>query len=119
MKYVNTKQLEAKSIRACYFDVDVRKSCSTFSDDAIPAKPLKFNVFGKTGTLRRKILKILCCSRKLDSSWFTEGELMYLRGHDLSRKDMNLLRLLQTIHKLKASVQVLMGDKPERLQKVK
>lgn len=32
---------------------------------------------------------------------------------------MNLFRLLQTIHKLKASVQVLMGDNPERLQKVK
>ena len=32
---------------------------------------------------------------------------------------MNFLQLLQTIHKLKASVQVLIGENAERLQKVK
>ena len=73
----------------------------------------------KIGTLHRKILKLFCCKRKLESRWFTNRELLYLRGHDLSREDMNLFRLLQTIHKLKASVQVLIGDNAERLQKVK
>ena len=47
--YINSKQLEAKTIRYCYYDIE-RNLRINPNDDIAPAKPMKFNCCDKLST---------------------------------------------------------------------
>jgi hypothetical protein len=57
--YINAKQLEAKIIRNCYYDVD-NDANFTLHNQNLPAKPMKFNICDKVSTLKRKVIKVVC-----------------------------------------------------------
>jgi hypothetical protein len=72
--------------------------------------------------LPRDLLKQVFCRWKKDfkaSDWFSKSQLNYLRAYDRSSSDMNLFQIVQTIQKLKATVQVLVDDDYETLLQIK
>jgi hypothetical protein len=57
--YINTKQLEAKTIRNCYYDKDTKVFLDK-DEPSLPAKPMKFNIFDKVSTFKRKFFRVCC-----------------------------------------------------------
>lgn len=56
---VNRKQLEAKTIRNCYFEIDVAAK-ENQNSISLPAKPMKFTFCDKLSTYFRRFLRIAC-----------------------------------------------------------
>jgi hypothetical protein len=71
--YINEKQLEAKTIRHCFFDVNENAKINVNGDTGLPAKPMKFTLSEKIATLKRKIFKVCCRCFKKETfdSWYT------------------------------------------------
>lgn len=100
--YINQKQLEAKTIRYSYFDVDTDQKVK--SSENLPAKPMKFNCWDKISTFNRKVFKILrmATGSRSYKSWLTRNQKTYLRAYDMFRSHFNLFQMIQTQHKIKA-----------------
>ena len=92
--YINQKQLEAKTIRYCYFDVDTNQKVKNGMN--LPAKPMKFSCRDKFSTFKRKAFKILryFTGDRSYKSWYTSNQLTYLRAFDLFRSQFNLFQLI-------------------------
>jgi hypothetical protein len=88
--YINQKQLEAKTIRYCYFDVDTNQKITNHQN--LPAKPMKFSCRDKFSTFKRKIFKMMraCVGDRSFKSWYTSNQLTYLRAFDMFRSHFNL-----------------------------
>ena len=89
--------MEAKFIRACYFDVNeslLKKS--KFNE--FPARPLKFGMFDKLSNMLVKPRKICCKKCKPRPKNFKK----YTNGYEKIKNDLNLFKIIQTIHKMKA-----------------
>lgn len=82
---------------------------------------MKFNCWDKMSTFIRKLLKVLCPFLKQPQvfAMFSNSQLTYLRAYDEFRKELNFFQLLQTVHKLKACVQVLLEEDSEKLLLIK
>ena len=117
---INRKQLEAKTIRHCYFDVD-EKALDDSEDPNLPVKPMKFRCWDKISTFKRYFLKAICpCLKETQIlEFFSLKQLTYLRAFDHFKHELNLFQLLQTVHKLKACVQVLLNEDMEKLLQIK
>ena len=118
-KCINRKQLEAKTIRNCYFDID--NTVIINPNDMLPSKPMKFNWSDKIATYLRRMLRIVCRGRKDRKflSFFNHSQQTYLRAYDHFRQELNLFHVLTTVHKLKACVQVLLNEDMDKLFEVK
>ena len=118
-KCINRKQLEAKTIRNCYFDID--NTVVLNKNDMLPSKPMKFNCTDKIATYLRRCLRIILRGRKdrYFEKFFSDSQLTYLRAYDHFRQELNLFHLLTTVHKLKACVQVLLDEDMDKLYEVK
>jgi len=81
--YINAKQMEAKSIRNTYFDVDHSKFMDK-NQESIPTKPMKFNIWDKSATLKRSLLRKVCrCyTPREQKKMFSKNQQTYLRAHD-------------------------------------
>ena len=111
MKEYNRMQLEAKFIRACYFDVnEIRLPQAKFQE--FPAKPLKFSMQDKLAPLLRVLFDsiFICSCCKFKSSK------LYLNGISKIKHDLNLFKIIQTIHKMKACLQYIINDDLDALE---
>ena len=115
---VNRRQLEAKTIRNCYFDID-DKALVDKNKESLPTKPLKFDWWDKFSIYYRRFVLMCCRHYDKDYQYYSKGQLTYLRAYDHFRNELNLYQLLQTVHKLKASVQVLLDEDMDKLYQVK
>lgn len=43
----------------------------------------------------------------------------FLKGYDTYRKELNIFQILQTVHKLKATVQILLDEDRDKLMDIK
>jgi hypothetical protein len=117
--YINEKQMEAKTIRNCYYDVDDSKDMKS---NTLPAKPMKFTIWDKISTFKRSFFRkcFRCCySEKQMRNLFTGNQITYLRAYDVYRKELNLFQVLQTVHKLKACVQAILNEDSHKLLNAK
>jgi hypothetical protein len=88
---INQKQLEAKTIRNCYYDADDNVLINP-EDENLPAKPMKFNCCDKISTYQRKFFRMCCrCYKDRDfNKYFSNNQMTYLRAYDQYREELNL-----------------------------
>jgi hypothetical protein len=106
--FINNQFIKAKFIRALYFqtedDIDQPES-SRDSPKTKNARFLKFNWKNKFVSVRMVFFRICCCRRlKLskEDKFFTEGEA-------LIQRDLSIFYVIQTLHKLKVTMAVLLS----------
>ena len=114
MKF-NTKQMEAKTIRNCYHNVDHEQSDPRKQKKV--ARPMKFNLSHKISNFKKDFLNLFssCLGKERIHSLFTDDQRNYLSAFDRYEAEFNIFSILQTIHKLKACTQVLINDDKSKL----
>jgi hypothetical protein len=81
-----------------------------------PSLPLKIGLFTFSKTIFRNVQYVVCCC--LFKLGPTRDEKVYNNGVKKLNKDINLIDLVETIKKLKAVAQVLIGNDPRMVQKI-
>jgi hypothetical protein len=97
----NEQGLLIKSIRAVYFETEVDQDSHPHNGHDL--KPIKLRILDSFS----RLLKRLCCCVKKQEDSHTEA--LYTKAKYRIRQDLNMFRIIQAIHKIKATLSVLIG----------
>ena len=104
--FINNQFIKAKFIRALYFQ-------SHESSEELQNQPqdkgaiyLKFNWKNKFVSARMALYKLCCCCRPLKLS---KQDKFFLEGQRLIERDLSIFYVIQTMHKLKVTMAVLLS----------
>ena len=83
-------------------------------------KRIKLSLGDKFSHIKQTGCSKLCCKcNKPQRSYLNKTELLYLKGYDLARKELDITGLLKTIHQLKAAISAIISNDQSLISKCK